>query len=265
MEELGKQIPTDEKDKQITEWKKITKSHNPGLRALLSIKHFTATLEKDYSKLLEIETELNQLNLNAQLIIDANSSPETAAAWKLLMPEIDKAIISINAALTLVKEKTVIKEKEGYTEIWKQLTDYVIELRNHYKETTKKGLEVLPERVHPQWEKDFVTVAAPLVESLVTHIDTCRVLLQMIERYTPDELNAITQIIAQNVPLDFSYEEAMEYQKDYYKALINFKKEFKQEKNLWDTFLDILAGGTHQSPSERVMMERWLDGDKGDL
>jgi hypothetical protein len=55
------------------------------------------------------------------------------------------------------------------------------------------------------------------------------------------------------------------YQKDYYKALVNFKKEFKEEKNLWDRFLDILAGGTHQSPSERVMLERWIEGEKGDL
>ena len=45
----------------------------------------------------------------------------------------------------------------------------------------------------------------------------------------------------------------------------NFKKEFKEEKNLWDRFLDILAGGTHQPPSERVMLERWIEGEKGDL
>lgn len=265
MEELGKQIPADEKDKEIAELKKSTKSYNPGLRALLSIKHFAATLEKDYTKLLEIETELNQQNLNALLIIEANSTPEESAAWKLVISEIDKAVIGINATLALIKAKTVNKEKEGYMEFWNQLANHVTELRNNYREATNKGLEVLPERVHLQWEKDFATLAAPLVESLVAHVDTCRVLLQMIERYTPDELNAITQIIAQNVPLDFTYEEAVEYQNDYYKALINLKKEFKQEKNLWDKFLDILAGGTHQSPAERVMMERWLDGEKGDL
>ena len=89
--------------------------------------------------------------------------------------------------------------------------------------------------------------------------------MQMIERYTPDELNTITKIIVDQIPLNFTYQEAVEYQNDYYKALVNFKKEFKEEKNLWDKFLDILAGGTHQSPSERVMMERWLDGEKGDL
>lgn len=250
---------------EIEEFKKIAKSHNPGLRALLSIKHFADTLEKDYAKLLEFETELNELNHRALLIIEANVSPEAAAGWKDVILEINKTVRGINAALTSVKEKTVNNEKEGYLEFWKQLAAQEVELRSNYKDATNKGFELLPERIHPHWEKDFVTLATPLVESLVKHIDTCRVLLQMIVRYTPEELDAITKIIAEHVPLDFNYEEAMEYQNDYYKALINFKKEFKQEKNLWDKFLDILAGGTHQPPSERVMMERWLDGEKGDL
>lgn len=103
------------------------------------------------------------------------------------------------------------------------------------------------------------------MEKLVKHVESCRVLLQMIERYTPEELNSITKIIVDKIPLDFSYQEAVEYQNDYYKALVNFKNEFKEEKNLWDKFLDILAGGTHQLPSERVMMERWLDGEKENL
>lgn len=95
--------------------------------------------------------------------------------------------------------------------------------------------------------------------------ETCRVLLQMIEKYSPDELNRISKIIVDQVPADFSYEEAVVYQQDYHKALANFKKEFKEEKNLWDRFLDTLAGSTHQSPSERVMFERWIAGGKGDL
>jgi hypothetical protein len=90
-------------------------------------------------------------------------------------------------------------------------------------------------------------------------------MLQLIERYTPEELNAITQIIVNHIPLNFTYDEAVEYENDYYKALIDFKKEFQGEKNLWDKFLDILAGGTHQSPSERVMLERWIEGEKEGL
>lgn len=101
--------------------------------------------------------------------------------------------------------------------------------------------------------------------SLVARVESCRVLLQLIERYTPEELNEITQSIVDHIPVNFTYEEALKYQNDYYKALVDYKKEFREEKNIWDKFLDILAGGTHQSPSERVMLDRWIDGEKGDL
>ena len=127
------------------------------------------------------------------------------------------------------------------------------------------GRELLPEAIHPQWENEFVKPGTILLESIVSNVESCRVLLQMIERYSTDELNVIIKLIVDQVPANFTYEEAVEYQNDYYKALLNFKKEFKEEKNLWDKFLDILAGGTHQSPSERVMLERWIEGEKGDL
>jgi hypothetical protein len=95
---------------------------------------------------------------------------------------------------------------------------------------TNLGLDILDEGAHPQWQFEYVELENELVEKLVDRIESCRILLQMIERYTPDELNSITQIIVDQIPLNFTYQEAVDYQTDYYKALINFKKEFKQEK-----------------------------------
>lgn len=40
-----------------------TKSNNPGLRALLAIKNFNATLEKDFAQLMQIESDLAELNI----------------------------------------------------------------------------------------------------------------------------------------------------------------------------------------------------------
>lgn len=242
-----------------------TKSYNPGLRALLAIKNFNATLEKDYSELLKIESDLNELNKNGLLIIEANNSPEEISRWKVSLQEVNTALKGINDILTEAKVKIEQKAKDNYPELWKQLAVHLSALELSSKNAAEIESDLLPEDVQPQWEKEFVNLQTPLVESIVTNVESCRVLLQMIERYTPDELNTITKIIADQIPLNFTYQEAVEYQNDYYKALVNFKKEFKAEKNLWDKFLDILAGGTHQSPSERVMMERWLEGEKGDL
>lgn len=265
MEKLQDQIPFNQKIEEKGEFNKNIKSYNPGLRALLSVKHFSATLENDYNELLKIDGELNELNLKAQLIIEANMTPEATIDWKVVIVKANEAVSSINTVLTSAKEKIAHNEKDSYPEFWKLLTLPLTELKNNSKNAANLGLTLLPESIQTKWEIEFVTPQAPLIESIITYVESCRILLQMIDRYTPDELNAITKIIADHVPLNFTYIEAMEYQKDYYKELLNFKKEFKQEKNLWDKFLDILAGGTHQSPSERVMFDRWIDGEKGDL
>ena len=250
---------------KTTVTKSSQQSHNPGLRALLALKKVTTTFEEDYTKLLQIESDLDELNKNGLLIIEANTSAEAVASWKEIIQELNTAEKGINETLTAAKEKIEQKEKDGYPELWKQLDVYLTALKDNAKNAASTGLNILPEAIHPQWETEFVNIETQKVNYMVAHVESCRVLLQMIERYTPDELNSITKIIVDQIPADFTYDDAVEYQKDYYKALVNFKKEFKEEKNLWDKFLDILAGGTHQLPSERVMMERWVEGEKEDL
>lgn len=240
-------------------------SDAPELKALLAVKKFTAQLEEEYSELLKIEGELNELHKDGLLIIEATTSPEATAQWNAILQEMNKAISSINGILTTAKDNAAQKEKNDALDLWEQLTTHVTTLKGNAMDAKHTALTLLPAAVHPQWEKEFVQLEVPLTASLFSRVESCRVLLQLIERYTPEELNAITQMIVDHIPVSFTYEEALKYQHDYYKALVDYKKEFKEEKNLWDKFLDILAGGTHQSPSERVMMERWVDGEKGAL
>lgn len=241
-----------------------TRSYNPGLKALLSIKKNTATLEKAYIDLLQIESELDELNKKGLLIIEANALPEDTILWKSALQEVNKAVTGINEALTSAIEKATQKEKDVSLDPWQQLTIHITALKAYSKNSSSSGSAILPEAIRPEWEKEYVNPETILVKSLVEKVESSRVLLQVIERYTPDELNSLTKIIVDHVPADFTYEEAKEYKKDYYKALVNFKNEFKKDKNLWDKFLDILAGGTHQLPSEGAMMERWLDGEESE-
>ena len=240
-------------------------NHNPGLRALLSIKNFSITLMKDYEHLLEIEKELEKLNRTGLALIETSTEPGAAESWNLATEAIHKAVTRIREILNTAKENIEHKEANGSAELWQQLGLQIRQLKEEAKNAISTGYKLLPETQFIKWEHEFAHVEEPLVQSLVDHVDSCRVLLQMIEKYSPEELNKITKIIVDQIPPDFTYEETLVYQKDYYKALVNFKNEFKENKNLWDRFLDILAGGTHQSPSERVMFERWIEGEKGDL
>lgn len=240
------------------------KSYNPGLKALLSIKKNSATLETAYAELLQIESELEEVNKRGLVIIEANATPEDTARWESVLQEVNKAMSGINELLIAAKEKIDQNVKDGYPDLWKQLTLRITAFKDHSKNAIDSGFEILPEAINSEWDQEFVIPETSLVEAHIAKVESCRVLIQVIERYTPDELNSLNQIMVDHIPADFTYEEAREYQNDYLKALINFKKEFKKDKNLWDKFLDILAGGTHQSPSEGAMMERWLDGEEAE-
>jgi hypothetical protein len=185
--------------------------------------------------------------------------------WKTLVADVKKAIAALNESINEAKEKFERKEIADTSFIWNQVSLHLSTLKTKSWETVTEGFDILPENIHPQWEKDFEKLEKTILHSIISNVENCRVLLLMIARYSPDELNKITKIIVDQIPLEFTYEEAVTYQKDYYKSLVDFKQEFKEDKNLWDKFLDILAGGTHQPPSERVMLERWIEGKKGEL
>ncbi len=87
----------------------------------------------------------------------------------------------------------------------------------------------------------------------------------MIEEYKPNQVDDMTDAILKYIPLNYSITEADKYEKEYLQAYQELKKEVSQKKYLWDKFLDILAGGTQQTPAQRVMMQRWVNGEKGDI
>ena len=241
------------------------KRHNPGLKALLSMRNCHITLDKEYEELLNIEAELDAVNKSGLTQITTDDNADIQANWKNQVNNVDEAINGLKKSLEAEKEKIGKKEVTNFTDLWNSLSADVKKLREGSKKSANLGFEILPEALHTNWKDEFVSLQAPLTEQLISHVETCIVLLRMIEKYSPEELDVITKIVVDKIPLDFTYSEALVYEKDYFKALVDFKQEFKEEKNLWDKFLDILAGGTHQQPSEHVMMERWIEGEKGDL
>jgi hypothetical protein len=141
---------------------------------------------------------------------------------------------------------------------------YENKLKKVYRFSEKLGYDILPRNAHKHWEKDVCNFEETIMPLIISHADACKLELEMIEKYTPKELDEITQVVVNLIPDDFTFEEADKYEQEYLNAVKELKKEFSKDKNLWDRFLDILAGGTHQSPSERVMMQRWVDGEKED-
>ncbi|MCB9179693.1 MAG: hypothetical protein H6590_09765 [Flavobacteriales bacterium] len=81
------------------------------------------------------------------------------------------------------------------------------------------------------------------------------------------DADALTTTILHHIPHRYSIAEAERYERDYLDAMEAIKTEAGKKANLWDRVLNIIAGAIpfEQSPAERVMMQPWVDGEKGDL
>lgn len=91
--------------------------------------------------------------------------------------------------------------------------------------------------------------------------------LQMLKKFSNEEVDELTKTIFKFIPASFYMSSAIAYKNDYEQALNQMEEEANKKDNLWDRFLNFLAGNIpfKQSPQERVMMMRWIEGERGEL
>lgn len=252
-------------DKTDINTESLKKVYNSRLRALLALRDNSDNLGNKYNKLLEIEKDINELNFGTTKLIEVNSAPEEISNWKSALNNYNDSVTFMNKALLSLKEKIAKNDRSDSSDLWKEFNLRLDQLKTASKNLQKMGCETLPKGNKENWENDICTYESALMPLVISYAEACQIELQVIEKYTPQEQKRIKQLICEHIPRDFTADEINEYRKDYLNALDDLRKEFKKEKNLWDSFLDILAGGVHQTPAEHVMMKRWLDGEKGDL
>lgn len=236
-----------------------------GLMALISMRGLHFVSDKKNALLLRIEEALDNMNKNALTEAKARCSAESFEKLNTALQSINESVDAVNHAISDLREKSAPKNQTDYSVSWEQVEVNLDKLKTAFRHLEDLGAKLLPENMYLPWKAEISKFEYLLLPLMTTYTESCRVELQMIKRFTQLELDEITQIIRKHIPEDFTAEESLTYQKDYMSALKDLTKEFSEKKNLWDTFLDILAGDTHQSPTEHVMMERWIEGEKGSL
>lgn len=91
--------------------------------------------------------------------------------------------------------------------------------------------------------------------------------LQMLQKFSAEEVDELTKTIFKFIPASYNMNSAVDYKNDYLEAMKQMDEEANKKDNLWDRFLNFIAGNIpfKQSPQERVMMMRWVDGERGEL
>ncbi|MGD1892088.1 MAG: hypothetical protein ACFB15_16055 [Cyclobacteriaceae bacterium] len=239
-------------------------TQNAKLRAIVSIRNLVFGIATDWKELKSLGSEIDEL-INSASTTFMNQTPVIAhERWQIEIGHIQKDTTALEDIMQKVVSKSYHRDAKDLIEIWNSHKEHSTDLLNRLNTLYDLGKAHLPESYHDTWVAmwevildKFVAIQA-LGEGSSLH-------LAMISEYAPEEVDELTDTILRHMPGRYTMEEAIQYEKEYMEAYEQLKKEATQKKNLWDRFLDILAGGLQQSPAERVMMQRWVNGEKGDL
>lgn len=239
-------------------------TQNPKLKAIVSIRNLVYGISSDWKTLRALGREIDEM-VNTASTLFINKAPIIAhERWLLELGKIEQSRTALNAIMNQVVDKINQRDAQDLAETWDNHQEYAASLLESLASLQALGKTHLPETEQQQWDSNW-TVVFDKFKGIQQLVEASSLHLAMISEYTPGEVDELTHTILQHMPKKYSMEEAAQYEQAYMKAYEELKREAQQKKNLWDRFLDLLAGGTQQSPAERVMMQKWVEGEKGQL
>lgn len=236
---------------------------NPVISAIVSIRHLAKAIQYNWSAMESNAEDLETLMRTLNKLVISYGSEHTKEEWIAILQKYYENISSLKAILIHVKAKIKAKDSDGVTDKWNEYELYALAISSNYTQLEAIGEKCLPEVEINNWKTSW-TKLRTIHTNIKNEAAACYLQLKMIEAYTPAEIDTLTQTILKHIPINYSETEAHQYTDEYMDAFEAIKQEASQKKNLWDKFLDLLAGGIEQTPAQRVMMQRWVNGEKGD-
>lgn len=239
------------------------KKFNPTIKAIVSIRHLALAVSNKWSRMKTVGEKAEQsLESVASLILQFGNK-NTIEKWKTEKKIYQHNLVNLREILSNATDKIKNKKAIGLVDNWNSYIKFSENIFESLNKLQKLGENTVPENKAETWSKLWVEIYISNRE-LNNEAQAISIQLKLIENYKPNEVNDLTDIILKHIPLKYSHEEAEKYNQEYLEAYEAIKSEASKKKNLWDKLLDILAGGQQQTPAQRVMMQRWVDGEKGD-
>ena len=239
-----------------------TSVYNPQLRTLMSIRDFETSLDTYKNKVQNATQSLIRNYENGVMILENDAPDDYRKEWVQLLNEIQVHANHLNHYLMLAKEKSQEDREFPFKGLWKEFEERLEMLQKSSQKFENLGARILPEDKKQQWANDIAVFEKETLPEIKLNAQGVRLVLQFMAKYTPAQLEKIAKIILETIPEGYTFKDARDYEAAFLKSMREFQKEFERQDNLWDSILEILAGGVHPSPSERVMLEKWIDGEE---
>lgn len=236
---------------------------NPTIKAVVSIRHLAVGISTQWSQMKSIGNTIDEKLAKTSSLVNQFGNNDTKQKWESELNSFKYNLNELKRILKNVTDKIRNKNADNLQYSWDEYKKFAKELENSLKKLQNLSKNIVPEnesdKLTSYWNTIFLSH-----NKILAKAEACSIQLQLIEEYKPEEIDELSNTILKHIPIKYSLEEAKKYNQEYLNAFQELKKEASKKKNLWDRFLDLLAGGTQQTPAQRVMMQRWVEGEKGD-
>ena len=238
---------------------------NSKLRTAVKLRHLVESINANWGQMGDVDKRVKNTLSDAKDFINSHGDEKAQAHFNSEMNAMQKHIDGVGQMLSQASNKLKNNERLDPAMNWTHLHDHLAKMRTSFAEIADYGKNHMAEADKKDWNDIWQLIGSEL-KAVQGLSESAYMKAHMIAEMSKDELTDLTRTIVKHIPQHFSLTEAEEYETEYLEAMDQIKQE-TNSTNLWDKFLNVLAGMVpfEQSPAERVMMQRWVEGEQETL
>ena len=241
-------------------------SNNKNLETLIKLRHLSEGLNSNWEALNTAKVKVAHLLDEANNIVKMFGSDLGKSKFQEDVNSIASLRDKIESQLAYFKNKIDSQSSNDSSEIYKDFLSNTESISSIFTKIGKYPDDYFSGMNSADWFGVWAVIQSNIYTVQgIGH--SAFVQLQMFEKFSKQEIDDLTKEIIKYIPKSYHIEDAIQYKQEYMTALAQMEEEANKKDNLWDRFLNLLAGNIpfKQTPQERVMMMRWVNGEKGEL
>lgn len=233
---------------------------NKQMRILMSIQDFRNDFILHAQNLKALTKELVDTYHRGEEFLSVNANQDFAKTWKEHLNNVMVHANHLNHTLETSDDfMRIDSERYDFTEERKEFESRKSSLKEEALNFERIGSNALSEEFQQEWNQKYCIFHDRIEPEINQTTQYLKLIYDFEGKYSQKDLMRITKIIEEHRPEN--WDNPSDYERQFIKAIQEFQREFRPQ-NLWDNLLEILAGDVHPSPSERVMLEKWTDGEQ---
>lgn len=240
--------------------------NNSQLHSVIKLRHLKTASDNNWEMLTNTQTMVNKIIDEATQIMNTNGSETGKTQFNKDSSSLSNNITEIQHSLNDFHSFIEAKKTLDIDSSFKHFKNTLENTNSLFKNISSYSSTFFKNGNAEEWN-DIWSVINSNMSTIQGLGESAYIKALMIDNFNKTEVDTLTNDIVKHIPQSFNLLEADKYKNEYMQAVKEIEEESNAKDNLWDRFLNVLAGNVpfKQTPEERVMMRRWLDGGKGEL